>query len=269
MNAHELPVPEITLERYRLGELPAAETARVKARLEQDDGLRKRLLALDRSDEELRSAYRPDWLAARIVERRAAAAGARGSTRWRWPVALATTVAATAVLVIAVVVRGTDRSGDPRRAAASPVTERIKGLGLGLELYRRTQVGSETLADGATARTGDLLRVGYHAAGHTYGLIISIDGRGAVTRHLPPSGERAAALQRDATVLLDHAYELDDAPLWERFYFIAGDSPFACAPVVDAARRAAAVRPSVPPAMLDLPPGLEQSTITVQKETRP
>ena len=27
-------------------------------------------------------------------------------------------------------------------------------------------------------------------------------------------------------MLLDHAYELDDAPRWERFYFITGDTPF-------------------------------------------
>ena len=269
MNAHELPVPDITLERYRLGELPAAETARVKARLEQDDDLRQRLSALDRSDDELQGAHDPDWLASRIVERRAAATRSSAAARWRWPVAVAASVVVTAVLAIAVVDRETGRSGDVRTAPAPPATERIKGSGPGLELYRRTQVGSETLADGAPVRQGDLLRVGYHPAGHTYGLIISIDGRGAVTRHLPASGDRAAALQRDATVLLDQAYELDDAPLWERFYFITGDSPFACAPVVEAARRAAAAHPSVPPAMLDLPPGLEQSTITVQKETRP
>ena len=41
-------------------------------------------------------------------------------------------------------------------------------------------------------------------------------------------------------MLLDQAYELDDAPRWERFYFVTGDTPFAVAPIVDAARRAAA-----------------------------
>jgi hypothetical protein len=127
-----------------------------------------------------------------------------------------------------------------------------------LALYRRTAAGSESLADGSVARAGDLVRVGYRSAGHAYGVIFSIDGRGHVTMHLPPAGGRAAPLGRETTVLLDTAYELDDAPLWERFYFVASDAPFGVAPVVDAVRRAAA-----------LPKGLEQSTISLQKEDRP
>ena len=129
-------------------------------------------------------------------------------------------------------------------------------------MYRRTSGGSETLADGAVARQGDLVRVGYRSAGHAYGVIFSIDGRQTVTMHLPREGDRAAPLAREATVLLDRAYELDDASLWERFYFVAGDAPFDVAPIVAAARRA-------PSAALALPRGLDQATFSLQKEARP
>ena len=62
-----------SLERYRLNELPAAEAARVTARLEQDDDApASGSSALEASDEELRPRIVPDWLAAR--HRRALAA---------------------------------------------------------------------------------------------------------------------------------------------------------------------------------------------------
>ena len=155
-------------------------------------------------------------------------------------------------------------------SAATSVTDgdRIKGPAAALSLYRRTAGGSETLADGAIARPGDLVCVGYRSAGPGFGVILSIDDRGIVTMHLPAAGDRAAPLNRGATVLLDAAYELDDAPGWERFYFITGETAFIIAPVADAARRAAGDHRSAP-AALALPHGLEQSTFSLQKEARP
>ena len=133
-----------------------------------------------------------------------------------------------------------------------------------LAVYRKTNTGSETLNDGAIAHRGDLIRLGYRAAGKPYGVILSIDGRGAVTMHLPPNGEQAASLQNEPTVLLDKAYELDDAPRWERFYFVTGETSFLVQPVMDAARRAASS--SRPQPKLELPKGLEQSIFLLQKE---
>ncbi len=96
-----------------------------------------------------------------------------------------------------------------------------------------------------------------------------MDGRGSVTLHLPAGPSRAVPLRREATVLLDQSYELDDAPRWERFYFVTGSEPFAVAPVLDAARRVATHDLGSQPAALPLPPGLEQSSFSVQKETTP
>src|SRR5204862_2561636 len=105
---------------------------------------------------------------------------------------------------------------------------RIKG-GAGrpaLAVYRRTASGSERLADGDLARAGDQLRIGYASAGRAYGIILSIDGTGAVTMHLPPSGGAAASLASGGIALLDSSYELDEAPRIERFYFVVGARPF-------------------------------------------
>jgi hypothetical protein len=76
-------------------------------------------------------------------------------------------------------------------------------------------------------------------------------------------------LGREATVLLDHAYELDDAPRWERFYFVTGNEPFLVSAVVIAAERAALVSRDDTPATLSLPAGLTQSVFSLQKESQP
>jgi hypothetical protein len=246
-------IPDIVLERYRLEELPPDEAARLADRIRGDDVLRRRLAALDRSDEEIRQSGVLD----RVVEH---IPPAHPAPRRRMVAYIVVPAAVAAMALVAAFV------AQPTETPPAG-GDRIKGLTPALAVYRRTAQGSETLADGAVARPGDLLRVGYRAAGKPYGLILSIDGRGAVTVHLPPHADRAAALKRDATVLLDEAYELDDAPELERFYFITGDTPFAVAPIVDAARTARADHH--PPPALTLPRGLEQSTFSVQKETRP
>jgi hypothetical protein len=240
-------LPDIVLERYRLNELPPAEYNRLSDRLRHDEALRLRLELLDQSDMEIRRDYPPEFFIQRTQER----VPARGQfPRWALPAVL---VAATLLVVLV-----------PRMGPSEGDGDRIKGLLPGLSVYRKTDTGSETLADGAIVHSGDVIRLGYRAAGKPYGVILSIDGRGAVTLHLPPNGDQAASLHSEPTVLLDQAYELDDAPRWERFYFVTSEASFAVQPVMDAARRTAS-NPGAQP-RLELPRGLDQSIFLLQKE---
>jgi hypothetical protein len=253
-------IADVTLERYRLNELPAETTARLNRRVHDDEELRRRLEALQRSDTEIRGSDRLELVAAR-VQRSLAGQGATAERKtWisvpRWG------VPAAAAIVLAVLFI-------PRMTTLSPTDdERIKGLDPSLTLFRRVANGSETLADGAMARPGDLIRVGYRAAGRAYGVILSIDGRGNVTVHLPRHGDTAAPLGREPTVLLDYSYELDDAPRWELFYFVTGNEPFMVAPIVASATRVAMDERGTP-AALTLADGLEQSTFSLLKEGQP
>jgi anti-sigma factor RsiW len=266
------------LERYRLDELPPAEAQALRRRLESDVELRLRLEALARSDQDLGRALPPARMAgrvrARLAERREGAR-TRPSALRAWPVPAGLALAATLVLALALRTLAPQPPSSP--SSASPASgeeegERTKGLRPALQLFRKTPSGSETLGDGDRARQGDVIRVGYRAFGRRYGVIVSLDGRGAVTRHLPEQGRLAAALDGGEVVLLPHAYELDDAPAWERFYFVTADEPFEVAAVEDAARRAlsdhaAAAAPA--PGALPLPAPLEQSGFLLTKETRP
>jgi hypothetical protein len=290
-------IPDLVLERYRLNELRPADAARIAGEISRDPRLRERLAALDRSDHEL------DAHLERVRTRLAAQVqvGPAEAGRHTPLVGSATPLVGSAIRLVGSATRlvgsAFRRTYIPAAVATGVVlaaviwqtrspmvvpvqpetgTDHIKGTAASgrpaLALYRRTNDGSEQLADGTVAHAGDLIRVGYRSAGHTYGVIVSIDGAGAVTMHLPPTGTRAAALKSEPTVLLDQAYELDDAPQWERFYFVAGDAAFDAAPIVEAARDAATAHSQQPPTDLALPPQgaqrLDQVGFTLQKESR-
>jgi hypothetical protein len=250
-------VPDLILEQFRLGELPRQDAERLTALLSADAGLRARQEQLEQSDVAIAQQYPAGWLA-QHVRARLPPPTTRGAG-WRLPLALAATVAL-------VIFAAPQMTRGPVLLAPAANEDRIKGLRPALTIYRRTPSGTETLADGGVARPGDLLRVGYAGAGRPFGIIFSIDGRGMVTRHFPDRGDRAAALARGAVTLLDQAYELDDAPGWERFYFVTGDTPFAVAPVIDAARRIAAGAAGPAAVPLPIPRELSQSTFSLQKE---
>jgi hypothetical protein len=63
--------------------------------------------------------------------------------------------------------------------------------------------------------------------------------------------------------------ELDDAPRWERFYFITGNAPFDVAPVLQAANRIDIESPLDRAEKLDLPKDLDQFVVSLEKGTKP
>ena len=242
-------VPDVVLERYRLNELPENSARAIEAMLAADPELQARLDALEISDDEIHRQFR-----SQITLHDVPAPSRRRVLR----VATAALAVAAAVVLVLVLPR-------------TPATERVKGtIGTrpSLSIYRSTAAGSERLADGQLVHAGDLLRVGYASGGRPFGVILSIDGRGAVTLHLPPAGDRAVPLQPGSNILLDAAYELDDAPRMERFYFVTGNAAFAVGPVMQAARRAVGEGGAALPSTLVLPAGLEQVTFAIQKEER-
>lgn len=256
-------VPDITLERYRLNELPANEASQLAARLAADNDLRNRLAALEASDHQIRSELPAAVLAKGIASRLTFTAPAATSPlswmRWALP-------AGGALMLAFFIVRPLALEPTVAPPVATADNERVKGADGALAIYRRTDRGSELLADGDRARTGDLLRIGYKVASPGYGIILSVDGRGLVTRHLPAAGERAVPLASGDTVLLDSSYELDDAPRWERFYLVTSPSAFEIEPVLKALGRAAPLAGSP---TLTLGPDLEHVTFVLQKDTRP
>jgi hypothetical protein len=144
-------------------------------------------------------------------------------------------------------------------------TERVKGNGPRLAVAReRPGLDAEPLGPGARARAGDVLQLSYLSAGRPYGVVLSIDGRGTVTRHWPESGDGAAPLEARGAVPLAHAYILDDAPGFERFFLVTGNTVFAVQVPLEAARRITSSG-AARTAPLGLPAGFEQATLLLEK----
>jgi hypothetical protein len=211
-------VPELLVERLAAGELGPAEAADVRRRLAAEPGGLERLAALAASDAEILAALPPDRVA-REVRARAAERSHRPPTRsWvRWAAPVVAVAAALLVVVAAPDVVDGGGEGAELRAKGDG--------GAKVFVHRRTADGDELLADGATAAAGDALQLGYAAAGHSHGVLLSVDGRGAVTLHHPPTPGGSTLLDRGGEVVLARAYKLDDAPSFEAFVLVVDDKP--------------------------------------------
>jgi hypothetical protein len=100
-------------------------------------------------------------------------------------------------------------------------------------------------------------------------VIASLDGAGVVTLHFPLSEDappEATAVPPD-TATLPHAYALDDAPRFERFFFITANDPVDVQHTL-AALRAFARREDSATAALELPTGLHQRSLRLRKPDR-
>jgi hypothetical protein len=106
-----------------------------------------------------------------------------------------------------------------------------------LEVFRHAPSGPELLLEGARVSQGDTLQLAYRAHGERYGAILSLDGRGVLTRSLPLEGDEAVPLEAGGLVPLPHALSLDDAPSFERFFLVTGQAPFSLGPVERALSR--------------------------------
>jgi hypothetical protein len=253
MSEQSHPISDLALERYLLGELPPPELERLRQAATQDADLRARLERLERSNRELEERYPTPWMSRQIRRRweseRAPARPVRRAALGYWAVP----AAAVALLVAAVsVLRG---------PGPSEVT-RVKGAPH-LALFRKTATGSEQLTDGSRARQGDLVQIACDAGGMRYGAILSLDGRGAVSLHLPAAGDRAATLPAGGRDTLDFAYLLDDAPRFERFYLVTADTPFALAGLRS---QLAGMNEAGSDGRLSLPDGYQQEVFTLYKE---
>jgi hypothetical protein len=251
-------MPEQLLERYRLDEMDPRERRAFEHRLAGDPAAQKRLTVLDAEDAAILRKYPPHLIAVQVGERRADAAERRQVFPRRPVFALAGTL-----LGVCLVMLGVLSGGD---GAGYDDSVRIKGDPQ-LIVYRRQADRPELLADGAAVEPHEELQIGYRAAGKGYGMIVSIDGSGATTLHYPPDPAAGTALLALERVLLPYAFQLDDAPYFERFFFITAERPLDVAQVMGAAERLAARGQSGLGSELELPDGYAQRSLVLKKVT--
>ena len=125
----------------------------------------------------------------------------RGAQRRAWQLPAVALAAGCCALLLVVGIRNeTQQHADENR---------IKGLEPHLVVYRAAGSVRTRLDDGVVAHAGDVLQVGYVAAGERYGAILAVDGAGHVTLLAPNSATETPSLQPSGEVVLPFGYRLD------------------------------------------------------------
>lgn len=246
----------LTLERIAVGEIEMPEE------MAKDEVAARRIAELRDSNEEILRAYPAEVVSRRILDRLESRDDVRERRTPPRSAIRGLTLAAAALLVlfVGVVPRLLDRSG-----ADGPI--RLKGAaGPDIRIYRKVGTDAERLADRAKVREGDLLQIAYTSTEERFGAVLSLDGRGVVTVHYPYEGAEAGPIETGGEIALEYAYRLDDAPDFERFFLLTGSRPFDIEPAVAALEEAARTKAGGRTGEIELPEGIEQYSMILEKE---
>lgn len=264
-------LPDWLVERAALDELSPDHRARIdRADPEQ---LADRIAALRAEDAAERAAHPSGPALAQIAIQIGVRRDAARNARRRRLGVLAGVAAIAVVVVVAMRDRGSTELDAPRVVKSSaPIRNdgvRVKGTER-LDAFLRVDDRAEHLDEDALVKAGDEIQLRYHAGDRSYGVIASIDGAGVVTLHHPDresAPPAATALSARATSL-PQAYALDDAPRFERFFFITADHPLDVHRCLDALRALAHHADSAT-APLELPSDLHQWSLRLRKPAPP
>jgi len=104
---------------------------------------------------------------------------------------------------------------------------RTKGEVARMRIHRIEVGSTETVAmrDGDQAAAGTTLQVALLAGARSNVAVMSVDGAGQVSRHIPETGDSSISVKDP--VQAAHSFQIDDAPGFERFVLVESDKPFA------------------------------------------
>lgn len=260
-------ISEYYLERYALGELPEEEKDEISQLAESVPEIHDALEEIKSSNRDILALYPPFKVQASLMT------GIVETPKKYFPLKLVLGISSLAAAFLIFILILPQFKNKPRIMPTNAEREvaLVKGIPkvdlsqTQLLVYRQIQDKVEILSDGEQANTGDLLQLAYVSAGDTYGMILSIDGRGIVTLHLPERQGRSTKLESGKQCLLPNAIELDDAPEFERFFFVTSNSPIDVGGVLQEAQELARNPADVPQQNIDLPESFNQYSVLILK----
>lgn len=268
---NEKKVNQLLLERYILDELPRARKKEIHRLLEQDPDLRAELESIKRSNSEILEKYPAGAMVPGLVARQRARSynlvKEKQKRSLKRLLYASPVLAAALVMILFLLPFGGEKPGIGGIDTTPDIT-RIKGdpADIGLLIYRKTHLDAERLKNGDRAGAGDLLQVAYSAGEAGYGIILSIDGNGVVTLHFPYSRGGSTALdKKKIKTFLRNAYELDNAPGFERFFFITSREELDVNAVIATAKKWAASPGQARAETLDLGGPYKQTSVLIVK----
>ena len=228
-------IPDWKLERYLTGDLPESEMREI-LELEKKDEVFAQRVKLMREDNAAILRKMPfERLSEKLdaMPERSNSAGNTVHVNFRL---VKFAAAAAFVLAVVSVALFSQKEIIPSVAEQGAGTDvamledagngtRIKGMDARMEVWKKTSTGIVQLNDLDEVAEGDEIQLRYAVPEKCFGLLFSMDGNGALTLHMG-NGEKAIELAPGKMNSLPFAYKLDDAPYFEKFFFVTSSNEF-------------------------------------------
>lgn len=231
MKSKKARIPDILLERLSLGELDKKEEETIMKRLEEA-GEMSRLEEIKLSSKEILRKYPSEKIVSNIKERyRVESIKEEIDKNKRkkmflkqvFIIAPAITAALVAILILGPGIKVQVDNGIENTDGGVIIDgNRVKD-GPKLFIFRKKTTGEEKMRHNSIVSAGDTLQLAYASGEYKYGIIFSVDGSGYITLHYPYNKSNSLKLDSGEKTFLNDAWELDDAPDFERFFFIVSD----------------------------------------------
>ena len=240
-------IPDWKLERYLTGDLPESDMREIREMEATDEIFANRVKMLREDNAAILKRLPFEKLSEKIATMPGRSnAGAGNTVRVNFKLVK---IAAAAALVLAVMTvavfsqrsisqeNGTVLANNANGAENAQVMEvamadvsgddglRIKGLSARMEVWKKTGDSAVQMENLGEAREGDEIQLRYAVAEKCYGLLFSMDGNGTITMHMGHEN-RAVELEPGKMTTLPFAYKLDNAPKFEKFFFLTSKDEF-------------------------------------------
>ncbi len=272
-------INEYYLERYVLGELPEEETEEILHLASEYPEIKDALQKIELSNQNILSLYPASKVKANLLSRHEKRLHKSIVSRWldmsslssKRIFAVSSVSAALLLFLIFFVLPESNRKTGINPYDAEPDFSLVKGIShidltkTQLLVFRKNKEDVEILDSGTLSNKGDLLQLAYVAAHEPYGIILSIDGRGEISLHFPEDKNGSTELLMNKKSLLPHAIELDDAPDFERFFFITSKNKINVQDVLLLVEELAKNPGRLRESELDLAEGMEQYSVLIIK----
>ena len=230
-------IPDWKLERYLTGDLPEGEMREIRE-LEKTDEIFAHRVKILREDNAAILKKLPFEKLSEKMDAISARSGSGKSAGNGMNFKLVKFAAAAALVLAVVSVAlfsqreigpdvGTDGAQvmDVAMVDAQDDGTRIKGLDARMEVWKKMGDSAVQMSNLDEAREGDEIQLRYSVPEKCFGLLFSMDGNGTLTMHMA-EGNRAIALEPGKMTTLPFAYKLDNAPKFEKFFFLTSRDTF-------------------------------------------
>ena len=235
-------IPDWKLDTYLTGDLPAEEMREIRKMEEVDEIFANRVKMLREDNAAILKKLPFEKLSEKIAMMPGRSnAGAGNTVRVNFKLVKLAAAAALVLAVMTVAVfsqRSISQEGGTvlaNNADGSQVMEvamvdqnddvRIKGLSARMEVWKKTGDSAVQMENLGEAREGDEIQLRYAVAEKCFGLLFSMDGNGTITIHMGHEN-RAVELEPGKMTTLPFAYKLDNAPKFEKFFFLTSKDEF-------------------------------------------